>query len=131
MRAHVAAAAPQEACGLLAGANGGSRQVFEITNELASPTHFSMAPREQLAALLEIERRGWELLAIYHSHPAGPPRPSRTDVSEARYPGVVHLIWSPDAGEWSCRAFLLDGGEAREIGIELGLEQVTSKQVNK
>lgn len=120
MRAHVAAAAPQEACGLLAGANGGSQQVFEITNELASPTHFSMAPREQLAALLEIERRGWELLAIYHSHPAGPPRPSRMDVAEARYPGVAHLIWSPDAGEWGCRAFLLDGGEAREIGIELG-----------
>jgi proteasome lid subunit RPN8/RPN11 len=118
MRAHVAAQAPQEACGLLAGANGASQHVFEITNELASPTHFSMAPREQLAALFEIEQRGWVLLAIYHSHPAGPPRPSRTDVAEARYPGVAHLIWSPAAGEWTCRAFLLDGGEVREIEIE-------------
>lgn len=117
MNAQVAAAAPLEACGLLAGAQGASQHIFEITNELASPTHFSMAPSEQLAALLEIERHGWELLAIYHSHPAGPPQPSRTDLAEARYPGVAHLIWAQDAGVWSCRGFLLDGGEIREIDV--------------
>jgi len=118
MAAHVAAEAPNEACGLLAGAEGASVQLFPITNELKSPTHYSLAPAEQLRAFMQIEERGLQLLAIYHSHPAGPPTPSFTDVAEARYPGVVHLIWTPDAqGVWGCRAFLLDGGEVVEVEI--------------
>ncbi len=109
MRAHVAAEGPLEACGLVAGLDQKSHAVFRIQNELASSTQFRMEPNEQLKALLEIERAGWQMLAIYHSHPAGPPRPSQTDVAEARYPGVAHLIWSPKNGEWNCGAFLLDG----------------------
>jgi proteasome lid subunit RPN8/RPN11 len=114
MRAHVAAEAPLEACGLLAGVHGISRAVFPIQNELASPTHFRMQPNEQLKAFSEIERTGWQLLAIYHSHPAGPPRPSQTDVAEALFPGITHLIWSPQNGEWNCAAFLLDG-EVKDV----------------
>ncbi len=128
MAAHAAACSPLEACGLVAaglvaGRPAASLQVFEITNELGSPTHFSMAPAEQLQAFMEIEAKGWDLLAIYHSHPAGPPTPSRTDVAEARYPGVAHIIWAPGAdGTWACRAFLLDGGEVREIELEIDTE---------
>lgn len=117
MRAHVGAEAPLEACGLLAGASGRSRQVFLVRNELASATHYSMAPSEQLRAFMEIERAGWELLAIYHSHPNGPPHPSQTDLAEAHYPGVAHLIWTRHGGEWTCRAFLLDGGEVSEVEL--------------
>lgn len=118
MAAHLAAHAPREACGLLAGQQGASLHVFEISNELDSPTHFSMAPAEQLRAFAEMERQGWELLAIYHSHPAGPATPSRTDLAEARYPGVAHLIWAPDAqGAWACRAFLLDDGQVAELEL--------------
>lgn len=117
MVAHAAATAPNEACGLLAGRNGASMQVFEITNELASPTHYSMAPAEQLQAFMQMEQHGWEVLAIYHSHPAGPPHPSKTDIAEARYPGVVHLILSPRESGWACRGFLLDGGATTEVAI--------------
>lgn len=117
MAAHVAACSPLEACGLVAAANEGeSVHIFLIENALASPTHYSLQPRQQLQAFMEIERRGWQLLAIFHSHPSGPPQPSQTDLAEARYPGVAHLIWAPDAeGDWACRAFLLDEGEVREI----------------
>lgn len=114
MRAHVAAESPLEACGLLAGKDGQARAVYQITNELASREHFRMQPGEQLNAFEEIEKAGLELLAIYHSHPAGPPRPSKTDVAEALYPGVIHLIWSPQNGEWNCAAFLLDEGRVVE-----------------
>lgn len=117
MVAHAAATAPNEACGLLAGHNGASMQVFEITNVLASPTHYSMAPAEQLRAFMQMEQHGWLLLAIYHSHPAGPPHPSKTDIAEARYPGVVHLILSPGGNGWACRGFSLDGGVAVDVDI--------------
>lgn len=121
MAAHVAACSPLEACGLVAAASEGeSVRVFLIENEVASPTHYSLQPRQQLEAFMEMERRGWLLLAIFHSHPNGPAHPSQTDLAEARYPGVVHLIWAPDAaGGWACRAFLLDDGQVAEL--ELGI----------
>lgn len=121
MRAHVAAEAPLEACGLLAGVGGRSVHVFRIENELASPTQFRMEARQQVDAFLQIEKNAWELLAIYHSHPAGPPSPSKTDLAEALYPGVAHLIWSFDLS-WNCRAFLLDGGIIQTLEYELGTQ---------
>ncbi|QYK50124.1 MAG: M67 family metallopeptidase [Anaerolineales bacterium] len=119
MAAHVAACSPLEACGLVAAAGDAhSVQVFLIENELSSPTHYSMQPHQQLEAFMEMERQGWELLAIFHSHPNGPPTPSRTDIAEARYPGVAHIIWAPDAtGVWRARAFMLDGGVVTELAL--------------
>jgi len=118
MAAHVAACSPLEACGLVAANEGNSVHIFLIENELASPTHYSLQPRQQLEAFMEIDRRGWQLLAIFHSHPSGPATPSRTDLAEARYPGMAHLIWAPEAeGDWACRAFMLDGGEVAELEL--------------
>ncbi len=119
MRAHVAAETPLEACGLLAGKEGRSRAVYQITNELASRERFRMEPNEQLKAFLDIENTSLKLLAIYHSHPAGPRRPSKIDVTEALYPGVIHLIWSHQDGEWNCAAFLLDADRAAPLEWEL------------
>jgi len=119
MRAHVAAEAPLEACGLLAGKEGQSHAVYQITNELTSRERFRMQPNEQLKAFEEIEKAGLQLQAIYHSHPPGPPRPSKTDVAEALYPGVIHLIWSPEDEEWNCVAFLLDGGGVAAVEWKL------------
>lgn len=111
MQSHVAAEAPLEACGLVAGKDGRSAHIFPIDNEEASRTHFRMDARQQYEAFVQMERSGWELLAIYHSHPNGPARPSKTDLAEAAYPGVVQLIWSPQTNGWDCRAFFLDGGQ--------------------
>lgn len=122
MRAQMAAVAPLEACGLLAGGVSGSEAVFAIENELASATHFRMNARQQVAAFAAIEEAGWTLLAIYHSHPGGPPHPSETDLAEALYPGVAHLIWAQGAGVWNCRAFLLDGGQIQGLEYQLQAE---------
>lgn len=119
MRAHVASAAPLEACGLVAGKLGVSKAVFCGRNELASSTRFRLEPRQQLEFFLQMEREGWDLMAIFHSHPAGPSLPSATDLDEALYPGVVHLIWFPQNGEWNCAAFLLDGGRVADAGWKL------------
>lgn len=117
MRAHVLVEAPFEACGLVVGKDGQSVQVFAIRNEETSRTHFRMDAKQQYEAFLEMERGGWDLLAIYHSHPTGPAGPSHTDLAEASYPGVVQLIWSPQPNGWECQAYLLDGGQITPMEV--------------
>lgn len=122
MRHHVAGLAPEEACGLLGGHRAGGRHLrglylFPIENVLHSPSRFRMDPHQQLKALLFLDEAGLDLLAIYHSHPAGPPHPSPLDVAEAAYPGVAHLIWSPTGPYWDCRAFAIEDDRAWSIPV--------------
>jgi proteasome lid subunit RPN8/RPN11 len=117
MLALVEASAPLEACGLLAGSGERVSRVIPVENVERSRTRFRMEPRAQVQRLIEIERDGLELLGIYHSHPSGPSGPSPTDRAEAAYPGAAWLIWTPEEGGWSCRAFSLDGTEPTEIEI--------------
>ncbi len=119
MRADVATRAPEEACGLLAGKDAVSQAVFLIENELHSPTRFLMQAAQQVQAFKEIEENSWKLLAIYHSHPAGPPYPSKTDVAESLYPGVLQLIWSPDQNGWDCNAFLVEKRQTTPVAYSL------------
>ena len=119
MRRHVAGEAPREACGLVAGRGGVSTEVFPITNVLHSSVRYRMAPEEQLRAFRRIEAAGDTLLAIYHSHPAGPPTLSSTDLREAAYLSAVYLVWAPVGTTWLVRGFLLDGRGVREILVRL------------
>ena len=111
---HLRAALPNEGCGLLATVgNGGIRRAvrfFPGDNIDRSRTRFTMDPAQVAAALDEIERAGWRLGAIVHSHPATPPAPSATDLQEAYFPGVwlaivsfagarpVSRVWDVSAG---------------------------------
>jgi proteasome lid subunit RPN8/RPN11 len=117
MAEHVQALAPEEACGLVAGTAGVAASVYPVTNLLHSARRYRMAPAEQLAAMLEIEARGWQLLAIYHSHPQGPAQPSQTDLAEAAYPAALQLIWSRQAAGWDCRAFSIQSGALVEVPV--------------
>lgn len=79
-----------------------------------------MDAAEQVRAMLAIEASGRSLLGIYHSHPAGPPSLSETDVQEARYPGVVHLVCVRANHSWEPMGYLLSGaGEAESIPVRL------------
>ena len=127
MRLDVASRAPEEACGLLAGlVLAGTFQVKMVipaTNELHSPVRYRMEPQEQIDAFISIEAHGLELVGIYHSHPAGPPDPSPTDLAEAFYPDTVSLIWSPQVGDWQCKAFRVRGQKVDPVIISvIGVE---------
>jgi len=98
---------PAEACGLVAGRNGEAARVYPVTNILNSPVRFMMDPQEQIDLLLQFDRQGWDLLAIYHSHPYGPERPSATDVAECGFPEAVQLIVSPDQKGFQIRGFFI------------------------
>ncbi|MBK8904384.1 MAG: M67 family metallopeptidase [Anaerolineaceae bacterium] len=103
---------PLEGCGLLAGdeETGGVTAVYPIENSLHSPTAYEMDPTQQIQAMLDLETHGWQLLAIYHSHPQGPEVPSATDVALAMYPDAMYVIVSLQkrAGP-VVRAFRIDG----------------------
>ena len=119
MRRDVQARLPCEACGLVGGLHRRGLQIFPITNALHSPVRFRMDPQEQVRVLLDLEKRGWDLLAIYHSHPNGPDHPSPTDLAEAAYPEAAILIWTHATGDWSCRGYVIDQDQFYEIPIQL------------
>jgi proteasome lid subunit RPN8/RPN11 len=53
-----------------------------------------MDPKQQLQAMLALEANGWQLVAIYHSHPQGPETPSDSDVKQAYYPESLTMLVS-------------------------------------
>lgn len=106
---HLIREAPNEGVGLLAVERRASAAeavaFFPGENIDASPSRYTMHPRDVVAALDTIAARGWELGAIVHSHLTGPATPSRTDIGEAHYPDTVMLIVSlaslpPDMRGW-------------------------------
>lgn len=116
MRRHVAAQAPLEACGLLAGKGNRVEVVLRVRNAERSPVRFRMDPQEQWEAFQWIEAHGLDLVGIFHSHPAGPETASVTDISEAAYE-VAYVIWAPTQGRWAARAFWIENGQVNEIPL--------------
>ena len=90
---------PEEACGLIGGdtdENGNKtiKAVYPLTNVDHSSEHFSMDPREQLAAIRDMRQRGITPLGNYHSHPETPSRPSEEDKRLAYDSTASYLILS-------------------------------------
>jgi len=123
MLAHLSAAAPLEAVGLLAVAADGAAGVratrfYPGTNVDASATRYTMDPAEVLDALRDIDAKGWRLGAIVHSHPATAPTPSATDRREARYPEALLVIVGLASAPPVARAWRIDAtvhGDAAEV----------------
>jgi proteasome lid subunit RPN8/RPN11 len=95
--AHAREEAPNEACGLVAFRDGVAERYLRADNALESPYRFELRPRDPADFFLEDE--GYEL-AVFHSHPASEPRPSRTDVENiGLWAGRPYLILRADTGE--------------------------------
>jgi [CysO sulfur-carrier protein]-S-L-cysteine hydrolase len=85
---------PLEGCGILAGKDGKITDFYPVVNTEKSSSCYLMEPEGQLRVFLEIERKGLELSAIYHSHPHTAAFPSQRDVDYAFYPDSLILIIS-------------------------------------
>jgi proteasome lid subunit RPN8/RPN11 len=107
MEADVSAKAPEEACGFVVGEGYHSRMVIPVTNILHNAYRFRMDPEEELKVFILVEERGWEILAVYHSHPHGINHPSATDYDELTFPGIIYLIWYHIANKWHCRGYIM------------------------
>ena len=93
--------------------------LFRARNLHRSPLRFEIEPRELLELANEIEERGWEIGAIYHSHVRSSPYPSQTDVNfAAGWPGVEWIIvgLSEDASP-EVRSYLIEGAVVREVPV--------------
>lgn len=115
--AQARAGAPLETCGVLGGQAGRALAAYPLANALRSPARYHADADELLAAFLDIEARGWDMVGIYHSHPTGPDKPSATDVAEAYYPDAVYVIVSLAHEPPSLRAFQIVDGQVSEVGL--------------
>jgi proteasome lid subunit RPN8/RPN11 len=98
---------PNEACGVMLGANGVVTEVVSADNERTSaPSTGTESARNRYLidplAYLKIERvadkRGLAVLGIYHSHPDVAARPSQFDLDHA-WPNFSYLIVSVAKGK--------------------------------
>lgn len=118
--AHAKKNLPEEACGLLGGTKEGDvktvEKVYLLTNIDHTNEHFSMDPKEQLAAVKDMRANGLELLGNWHSHPESPSRPSEEDKRLAYDPTVNYLILSLMDAEPVLKAFDID--KDRNVTVE-------------
>ena len=113
--AHARRESPREACGVLAGERQRVRRVYRLHNVATEPASRYLAdPVEQLQAFHDLEGCGWELLAIYHSHPCSPAWPSPTDLELAYYPEARYVIVSLAAEQPEVRCFRVVQGSIVE-----------------
>jgi len=112
--------APVEACGILAGRGGRVTESYRMSNTDNSSVHFMMAPAEQFAVAKDIREKGLEMVAIYHSHPATPARPSAEDIRLALTEDVTYMIVSlQDAEKPVLKGFLIEDGNIMETPIRI------------
>jgi proteasome lid subunit RPN8/RPN11 len=108
---HARAEAPNEACGLILLRDGVAERYVAGRNAAASPYRFELEVDPEVWFL---EDEGYEL-AVFHSHLASPPRPSRTDVE--------------NIGLWAARPYVILSLRTGELAAwriaEEGIEPVT------
>ena len=96
---HALSVRPEEACGLIAGEDkeNGVREinkVYILTNTDHTNEHFTIDPKEQLAAIKDMRACGLKPLGNWHSHPESPSRPSEEDKRLANDSRASYLILS-------------------------------------
>jgi proteasome lid subunit RPN8/RPN11 len=114
MLAHVLSDPAHEMCGLLAGGAGQIDRVLPVPNALRSSAAYRMDGREFIEAM---KACAFEPIGIYHSHIAGPPTPSATDIAEANYPDSITIIISLQVSPPSVRGFRIVEAHVTEVEI--------------
>ena len=107
---------PEEACGLIAGTKDGDKKTIEkvylLENVDHTNEHFSMNPKDQLAAVKDMRKNGYVPLGNFHSHPESPSRPSEEDKRLAYDSKANYLILSlMEADNPVLNAFRVDEGK--------------------
>jgi proteasome lid subunit RPN8/RPN11 len=116
---HAKTAYPNEGCGLLVG-HGSAERLIPMKNVADSATDYEMDPAELIRVFRDLRISGEQLIAIYHSHPRGPAKPSQKDIERAYYPEAAHLIVScADLKRARAEAFRIVDGSALPIEVHV------------
>jgi proteasome lid subunit RPN8/RPN11 len=95
MVAHVVAAYPNEACGLLASKDGQVVKNYPTANAAEYPDDFSeIDPEVLLHISFDIDEYDGEMFSYYHSHPKSEAYPSPRDIEWARRNKLYYIIFS-------------------------------------
>jgi proteasome lid subunit RPN8/RPN11 len=114
------AEAPIEACGILAGGDGRVEKLYKMTNAEHRNDHFMMAPAEQFEAAKDIRSASLEMLAVFHSHPETPARPSAEDVRFALIPCMIYVIVSLLGNNGPVvKGFQIEDGSINEVPVTI------------
>jgi proteasome lid subunit RPN8/RPN11 len=103
MESRLAAAYPEEGCGVLLGRDEGRRRVVERVAAIENRREDSRGNRYLITPeqLLQVEREardaGHDVVGFYHSHPDHPALPSAFDLEHA-WPYYSYLIVSVERG---------------------------------
>ena len=109
---HAQSELPNEACGLIVVLEGVAERYVPGRNAAASPYRFELEVDPETWFL---EDEGYEL-AVFHSHPSSPARPSRTDVENiGLWERKPYLILSAASGDLA--AFTIDGGRISSVRL--------------
>ena len=122
--AHCKEGLPNEACGLIGGTIEGDKRsiqkVYLLTNIDQSNEHFSMDPKEQLAAVKDMRANGLVPLGNWHSHPESPSRPSEEDKRLAYDSTASYMILSlMDNENPVLNSFHIEGTESEKEELVL------------
>ena len=99
---HLETGYPNEACGVMLGQNGIVTEVIAADNQRteqpasgneSARNRYLIDPLRYLKIEQDADRRGLEVLGIYHSHPDVAARPSQFDIDHA-WPNLSYLIVS-------------------------------------
>lgn len=122
--AHCKEGLPNEACGLIGGTIEGDKRsiqkVYLLTNIDQSNEHFSLDPKEQLAAVKDMRANGLVPLGNWHSHPESPSRPSEEDKRLAYDSTASYMILSlMDNENPVLNSFHIEGTESEKEELVL------------
>lgn len=124
--AHAKRDHPDEACGIVAGAEGSDRptRLVEMVNAAGSPTFYEFDSSELLALYKQMWANDEEPVVVYHSHTATEAYPSRTDIGLASEPGAHYVLVgtgengnNPGAVEF--RSYRIVDGEVSEEEVRV------------
>jgi proteasome lid subunit RPN8/RPN11 len=120
--AHARAEAPDECCGMIGSRDGRAVSLYRARNAEASPLRYVVHPQDQFRIMEQMDERGEELGAIYHSHTKSAAYPSQTDVNLAEgWPDPLYVICSiADRNSPDVRAFAIRDRAIEEVALDVG-----------
>ena len=115
---------PNECCGYLAGQGDSVTAAYALKNIDDSYEHFSFDPEEQFAAIKDMRKKDLVPIAVYHSHPETPARPSKEDIRLAYDSDISYLIISltrkvPDIKLFKIRKDQVEKDQVKKEAIEI------------
>jgi proteasome lid subunit RPN8/RPN11 len=122
--AHAKRDHPDEACGIVAGAEGSDSptRFVEMVNAAGSPTFYEFDSTDLFQLYKDMDARDEEPVIVYHSHTATEAYPSRTDAGLASEPNAHYVLVSTrehgnNEGPVEFRSYRIIDGEITEEEI--------------